>query len=45
MKKNIKKWFNQNIWSTNMVRNAVGKTFNGVPFTKEDFKEITGEEY
>jgi hypothetical protein len=45
MKEKIQKWFNQGLWSVDMVRNAVGKTFSGVPFTEEDFKEITGEEY
>ena len=37
----IKKWYNQGLWTADMVRNAVAK---GV-LTPEQFKEITGEQY
>jgi uncharacterized XkdX family phage protein len=34
----IKKWYNQGLWTAEMVRNAVKK---GV-ITEEQYKEITG---
>lgn len=37
----IKKWYNQGLWTSDMVRNAVDK---GV-LTPEQFKEITGGDY
>jgi uncharacterized XkdX family phage protein len=37
----IKRWFNQGLWTAEMVRNAVEK---GV-ITAEQFKEITGGDY
>ena len=37
----IKKWYNQGLWTADMVRNAVDK---GV-LTPEQFKEITGGDY
>lgn len=45
MKEKIAKWYKQGLWTQEMVRNAVGKSFSGVKFTAEDFKEITGKEY
>ena len=41
MKEKITKWYKQGLWTKEMVRNAVEK---GV-ITKEQYKEITGEEY
>lgn len=37
----INKWYKQNLWTLEMVRNAVTK---GV-ITPEQFKEITGETF
>lgn len=37
----IKKWYKQNLWSIDMVKNAVDK---GI-ITKEQYTEITGKEY
>lgn len=45
MKEKIAKWYKQGLWSTDMVANAVGRTFNGVPFTADDYEEITSEVY
>ena len=45
MKDKIKRWYKQGLWSAEMVRAAVGRTFSGVPFTEADYVEITGEEY
>lgn len=45
MKEKIAKWHKQGLWTTSMVRNAVGKVLAGVLFTVEDFKGITGEDY
>lgn len=45
MKSKIEKWYKQGLWTAEMVRNAVGKSFAGVPFTAEDYKEITGEDF
>ena len=44
MKEKIKKWYKQELWSAEMVQNAVGKTFGGVPFTEADHAEIVGKE-
>lgn len=41
MYERIMKWYKQGLWSAEMVKNAVIK---GV-ITKEQYKEITGEEY
>ena len=45
MKEKIAKWYKQGLWTASMVKSAVGRTFNGVLFTEEDYTEITGEEY
>ena len=45
MKERIAKWYKQGLWTAEMVRNAVGKTFSGVSFTAVDYQEITGEKY
>ena len=45
MKEKIKKWYHQGLWTEDKVRNAVGKTFAGAPFTAADYEEITGEPY
>lgn len=45
MKEKIARWYKQGLWSDGMVRNAVGKVFNGTLFTEEDYIEITGKEY
>ena len=37
----IKKWYEQGLWSIDMVRNAVVKG----RITSDEFKEITGEDY
>ena len=37
----VKKYYDANLWSIEMVRNAVVKNW----ITKEEFAEITGEEY
>jgi len=41
MKKKIKKWYKQGLWSKAMVANAVKK---GI-ITPADYEEITGEVY
>lgn len=41
MKEKIMKWYNQGLWTVDMVKNAVDK---GV-ITAEDFVEITDKEY
>ena len=41
MKDKIAKWYKQNLWTLDMVRNAVKKNH----ITPEDFFEITGETY
>lgn len=41
MKNKIKKWYEQGLWTKDMVKNAVNK---GI-ITADDYKEITGEEY
>lgn len=41
MKEKIKKWYEQGLWTTEMVRNAVVKTV----LTAAEYQEITGEEY
>lgn len=41
MKEKIKKWYEQGLWTVNMVRNAVVKG----KITAEDYAEITGETY
>lgn len=41
MKNKIKKWYEQGLWTLDMVKNAVKK---GV-ITEEEYKEITGEAY
>lgn len=45
MKEKIAKWYKQGLWTAEQVGDAVGRTFGGVLFTAEDYKEITGEEY
>jgi len=45
MKEKIAYWYKYGLWSDSMVREAVGKTLNGVEFTAEDYKAITGKEY
>ena len=37
----IKKWYKQGLWTKDMVRKAVEKKV----ITKEDYKEIVGEDY
>ena len=37
----VKKYYDANLWSIEMVRNAVVKNW----ITEEEFAEITGEEY
>lgn len=41
MKDKIAKWYKQGLWTKDMVRKAVEKKV----ITKEDYKEITGEDY
>lgn len=37
----VKKYYDSNLWNLERVRNAVIKNW----ITKEEFEEITGEEY
>lgn len=37
----VKKYYESNLWTIAMVRNAVKKNW----ITEEQFKEITGEDY
>ena len=37
----VKKWFDMGMWGIEVVKNAVKKGW----ITKDEFKEITGEEY
>ena len=37
----VKKYFNDGLWTLEMVKNAVVKEW----ITAEEFKEITGEDY
>jgi uncharacterized XkdX family phage protein len=37
----IKKWYEEELWTKSMVRNAVKKG----KITAEQYKEITGEDY
>lgn len=37
----IKKFYDEGVWTVNMVRNAVNKG----KITKSEFKEITGQDY
>ena len=37
----VKKWFDMGMWNIEVVKNAVKKGW----ITKDEFKEITGEEY
>jgi uncharacterized XkdX family phage protein len=37
----VKKWFDMGMWSIEVVKSAVKKGW----ITKDEFKEITGEEY
>ena len=39
--KTVKKYYEADLWSIEMVRNAVVKNW----ITEEEFAEITGEEY
>ena len=39
MKEKIKKWYEQGLWTAEMVRNAVIKG----KLTKEEYREIVGE--
>lgn len=41
MKEKIKRWYEQGLWTKEMVRNAVVKTV----LTAAEYQEITGEEY
>ena len=41
MKEKIKKWYEQGLWTAEMVRNAVVKTV----LTAAEYQEIIGEEY
>ena len=41
MYEKIKKWYEQGLWTIDMVRNAVVKG----RITEDEFTEITGEEY
>ncbi len=41
MKDKIAKWYKQGLWTKDMVRKAVEKKV----ITKEDYKEIVGEDY
>ncbi len=41
MKDKIAKWYKQGLWTKDMVRKAVEKKV----ITKEDYKEIIGEDY
>lgn len=41
MKEKIKKWYEQGLWTVNMVRNAVVKG----KLTAAEYAEITGEDY
>ena len=41
MKDKIAKWYKQGLWTKDMVRKAVEKKV----VTKEDYKEIVGEDY
>lgn len=41
MKEKIKKWYDDGVWTKEMVRNAVVKK----KITKKDYEEITGEKY
>lgn len=41
MKEKIAKWYRQNLWTADMVANAVKK---GI-ITPEDYAEITGGDY
>lgn len=45
MKEKISKWYRQGLWTREMVRNAIGKTFKEGVFTVDDYKEIVGEDY
>lgn len=40
MKEKIKKWYEQGLWTAEMVRNAVVKG----KLTEEEYREIVGEE-
>ena len=44
MKEKIAKWYRLGLWTRDMVHEAVGRVFGGVPFTEEDYREIVGEE-
>lgn len=37
----VKKYYEENFWNKKMVKNAVVKNW----ITKEEYKEITGEDY
>ena len=41
MKDKIAKWYKQGLWTKDMVRKAIEKKV----ITKEDYKEIIGEDY
>ena len=41
MKDKTAKWYKQGLWTKDMVRKAVEKKV----ITKEDYKEIVGEDY
>lgn len=41
MKEKIAKWYKFNLWTLNMVKDAVAKNV----ITAEEFKEITGQDY
>ena len=41
MKEKIKRWYEQGLWTKDMVRKAVEKEV----ITAEEYKEITGEEF
>lgn len=41
MKQRIKKWYEQGLWTKDMVKDAVKKDI----ITEDDYKEITGEDY